>query len=215
MSGYVICYKNINEKFMSLTPDISIQIADNRQHLILQDPELVRLIDGCINNDRSAQEAMYKRYYGKMMSLCRRYVKDKDEALSVLNLGFLKVFKSISGYNYSGAFDGWMHRIVYHSIIDQLRSKMREMKTSEIQEADNIDAQTISGLDNLYAEDLFNMLDELPESTRMVFNMFAIEGYKHEEIADMLGISAGTSKWHVNQARTQLKALILKTYLKS
>lgn len=200
---------------MSLTPDISLNVAENRQHLTLQDPELARLIEGCIQNDRSAQEAMYKRYYGKMMSLCRRYVKDRDEALSVLNLGFLKVFKSISGYSFSGSFDGWMHRIVYHSIIDQLRVKMKEMKTGDIEEAEIRDAQTISGLDNLYVEDLYKLLDALPESTRVVFNLFAVEGYKHEEIADLLGISAGTSKWHVNQARTQLKDLILKTYKKS
>lgn len=198
-----------------MTPDISLNVAENRQHLTLQDPELARLIEGCIQNDRSAQEAMYKRYYGKMMSLCRRYVKDRDEALSVLNLGFLKVFKSISGYSFSGSFDGWMHRIVYHSIIDQLRVKMKEMKTGDIEEAEIRDAQTISGLDNLYVEDLYKLLDALPESTRVVFNLFAVEGYKHEEIADLLGISAGTSKWHVNQARTQLKDLILKTYKKS
>ncbi|MCC6818463.1 MAG: RNA polymerase sigma factor, partial [Bacteroidia bacterium] len=120
---------------MSLTPNISINVSEYRQQLLSQDPELVSMIERCIENDRSAQEALYKRYYGKMMSLCLRYVKERDDALSVLNLGFLKVFKSLSGYTYSGSFDGWIHRIVYHSIIDQLRVKMKEMKTSEIEDA--------------------------------------------------------------------------------
>lgn len=200
---------------MSPTPDISLNVSDYRLKLTTQDPELVKLIEGCVVNDRSAQEAIYKRYYGKMMSMCMRYVKDRDEAMAVLNLGFLKVFKSIGGYSFGGSFDGWLHRIVYRSVIDQLRVKMKEMKTTELEMIEEKASHSVSGLDNLLAEDLFKLLDQLPESSRMVFNMFAIEGYKHEEISEMLGISVGTSKWHVNQARTQLKDLILKTYKKS
>ena len=197
---------------MSFTPDISIQLTESRQKTLLQDPELVALIDACLANDRSAQAQLYKKYYGRMMSLCLRYVKSRDDAMSVLNYGFLKVFKSLSTYHYNGSFDGWIHRIVYNSIIDQLRSNMREMKTSELNEATETISSSSSGLQNLMAEDLYKLLDELPDSTRIVFNMFAIEGYKHEEIAERLNISAGTSKWHVNHARSILKSLLTQDH---
>jgi RNA polymerase sigma-70 factor (ECF subfamily) len=194
---------------MSLTPDISIQLTENRQKTLLQDPELVALIDACPANDRSAQATLYKRYYGKMMAMCMRYVKNRDDAMSVLNYGFLKVYKSLSSYEYNGSFDGWVYKIVYNSILDQLRSNMRDMKTSELSEATETLSYDSSGLQNLMVEDLYKLLDALPDSTRIVFNLFAIEGYKHEEIANLLNISAGTSKWHVNQARTILKSLLL------
>lgn len=196
---------------MSLTPEISLQVENNKQQAIIREPDLVMMIDACIANDRSAQANLYKRYYGKMMSLCLRYVKQRDDAMSILNLAFLKVFKSLKIFEYNGSFDGWVHRIVYYSIIDQLRINMKEMKTSEISEVFEVSSHDASGLENLYVEDLYRLLDELPDSTRIVFNMYAVEGYKHEEIAEQLGISAGTSKWHVNNARTILKTLILKT----
>jgi RNA polymerase sigma factor (sigma-70 family) len=196
---------------MSLTPEISLQVENNKQQAIIREPDLVMMIDACIANDRSAQANLYKRYYGKMMSLCLRYVKQRDDAMSVLNLAFLKVFKSLKTFQYNGSFDGWVHRIVYYSIIDQLRVNMKEMKTSEISEVSEVSSLDASGLENLYVEDLYRLLDELPDSTRIVFNMYAVEGYKHEEIAEQLGISVGTSKWHVNNARTILKTLILKT----
>ncbi len=200
---------------MSLTPEISLQVENNKQQAIIREPDLVMLIDACIANDRSAQANLYKRYYGKMMSLCLRYVKQRDDAMSILNLAFLKVFKSLKTFEYNGSFDGWVHRIVYYSIIDQLRVNMKEMKTSEISEVSEVSSLDASGLENLYVEDLYRLLDELPDSTRIVFNMHALEGYKHEEIAEQLGISVGTSKWHVNNARTILKTLILKTIQKS
>lgn len=200
---------------MSQLPEISLNVSVEQLKSASQDPELVKMIEGCIANDRSAQEILYKKYYGKMMSLCMRYVKNRDDAMGILNYGFLKVYRSIGSYSWNGSFDGWVHRIVYHSIIDQLRSNMREMKTEEISAADQSDAMDTSGLQTLYAEDLYKLLDYLPDSSRVVFNMFALEGYKHEEISELLGISVGTSKWHVNQARTQLKELILKHHMKS
>lgn len=199
---------------MSFTPEISLQVENNKQQAIVRDPDLVMMIDACIANDRSAQANLYKRYYGKMMTLCMRYVKHRDDAMSILNLAFLKVFKSLKSFEYSGSFDGWVHRIVYYSIIDQLRVNMKEMKTSEINEVLEVSSLDASGLENLYVEDLYRLLDELPDSTRLVFNMYAVEGYKHEEIAEQLNISAGTSKWHVNNARTILKNLLLKTHQK-
>lgn len=197
---------------MSLNPEISITLEETTRQVALQDPDLQQLIVDCMSNDRSAQETLYKRYYGKMMGLCMRYVKNKDDAMSILNQGFLKVFQNLGNYAYNGPFDAWVYRIVYHAIIDQLRVKHRDFKTNEI----DVNALEVSveanSIQNLYIEDLMKLLDELPESTRVVFNLFAIEGYKHEEIADLLQISSGTSKWHVNAARTLLKDLIAKRF---
>lgn len=197
---------------MSFLPEIPLSLDKDILLSANQQPELLKLIEACIANDRSAQETLYKRYYGKMMGLCMRYVKNRDDAMSILNQGFLKVFQNLDKYAFNGSFDGWIYRIVYNSIIDQLRSRNRDFKTSEI----DYNALEVSieanSIQNLYIEDLLKLLDELPESSRVVFNMFAIEGFKHEEIAEQLNISTGTSKWHVNAARTLLKEMIAKRF---
>ncbi len=200
---------------MSLTPEISIPVNNEELLSALPDPELARLINGCKANERSAQELLYKRYYGKMMALCLRYTGNRDDAMEVLNMGFLKVFKSLDSYRSDGSFDGWVHRIIYHSVIDKLRSRMKEMKTVEVDGDLAVPTIDSSSIQKLYVKDLMDLMQELPESTRVVFNMFAIEGYKHNEIAGMLNISEGTSKWHVNQARTILKQRIETNYLRS
>lgn len=199
---------------MSESPDISLTMHTDASLRTDRDPELVRLLEDCKSHDRSAQETLYKRYYGKMMGLCMRYVKNKDDAMEILNHGFLKVFRSLDQYNFNGPFEAWIHRIVYNSIIDSLRSKTRMPVTEEINDHQIEYAIDAGVINNLFAGDLMKMLDLLPEATRIVFNMFAIEGYKHEEIAGMLNISAGTSKWHVSNARATLKNII-ETHYKS
>ncbi len=200
---------------MSYLPEISVNINNEELLSASPDPELAKLINDCRANVRSAQEILYKRYYGKMMAMCMRYTGNRDDAMEVLNSGFLKVFKSLDSYRFNGSFDGWVYRIIYHSIIDRLRSRMKEMKTVEVD--NDMEASTIdtSSLQELYVQDLMSLLNELPESTRVVFNMFAMEGYQHAEIGEMMNISEGTSKWHVNQARKILKQRIEKNYLKS
>jgi RNA polymerase sigma-70 factor (ECF subfamily) len=193
---------------MSFNPDISIESAYLQDSFAKQFPEIVELIEKCIDNDRSAQEALYKKYYGKMMALCLRYVKNDDDAKFILNIGFLKVFKSLKSFNYKGSFDGWVHRIVYNSIIDQIRKDIKDVKTESIEDHENINSNETHALSKLYSEDLYKLLKQVPDTSRIVFNMFVIEGFKHEEISEMLGMSVGTSKWHVNNARQVLKNLI-------
>lgn len=199
---------------MSPIVEISLSLGKHDAFNTGPDPELASLIAGCKADERAAQEAMYKRYYGKMMGMCMRYISNRDDAMEVLNMGFLKMFRSLDGYQASGSFDGWVYRIIYNSVIDYLRSKVKAVKTVEIDDAElhQVDA---SAIQQLYVDDLLKLLDSLPESTRVVFNMFALEGYRHEEIADMLGISTGTSKWHVNQARQILKQQITQKHLRS
>jgi len=179
------------------------------------DPELAKLINDCRANDRSAQELLYKRYYGKMMAMCMRYTGNRDDAMEVLNAGFLKVFKSLDSYRSNGSFDGWVYRIIYNSVIDKLRSRMKEIKTVEVDNDMTISGIDSSSIQQLYVQDLMGLLNALPEATRVVFNMFAIEGYQHNEISERLNISEGTSKWHVNQARKLLKERIQNNYLRS
>ena len=167
--------------------------------------ELEVLLEKCSAGDRSAQEQLYKRYYGKMMATCMRYLGNRDDAQDVLNAGFLKVFLNLKKFDRSGSFDGWVYSIVRNCIIDHIRSKVkyREMEGGTLDDLDfSVSESTASKLE---AKDLMNMLNILPETSRLVFNMFAIEGFKHEEIAKILGISTGTTKWHVSESRRILK----------
>jgi RNA polymerase sigma factor (sigma-70 family) len=200
---------------MPSTPQIILPIDNEQLYSAAPDPELARLIEGCKANERSAQETLYKRYYGKMMAMCLRYTGNRDDAMEVLNTGFLKVFKSLDSYKSNGSFDGWVYRIIYNSVIDRLRTRMKEMKTVEVDNDMAIATIDTSSIQELYVKDLMGLMQELPQSTRLVFNMFAIEGYQHSEIAELLNISEGTSKWHVNQARKILKQRIETNYSKS
>jgi RNA polymerase sigma factor (sigma-70 family) len=200
---------------MSFTPDISLPLHQQPMPAALPDPELVKLINGCLDNERSAQQQLYKAYYGKMMAMCMRYMRNRDDAMEVLNMGFLKVYKSLDSYGFNGSFDGWIYRIIYHTVIDRLRSKVKELKTVEIDSNMIHCSIDSSAIQELYVSDLMQLMDALPESTRVVFNMFAIEGYTHSEIGKMLDISEGTSKWHVSHARGILKQQIENKYSKS
>lgn len=170
-----------------------------------QSPELERMIRGCLANDRSAQEQLYKRYYGKMMGTCMRYLGNEDDARDVLNTGFLKVFQNLQNYSGQGSFDGWVYLIIRNAIIDQLRKRVKYRETGIDEHVENSVSVDAGILPGLYAKDLLKMLDRLPDTTRLVFNMFALEGFKHEEISKILSISTGTSKWHVSEARRILK----------
>lgn len=170
--------------------------------------ELQQLIEGCLRNDRAMQSRLYKRYYGKMMAMCMRYMGNKDEAMEALNAGFLKVFEKLGTYSHGGSFEGWIRRIIYNTTIDLLRQRIRYREMHLDKVADEPVSTEI--IDSLYTEDLMKLIEALPGNTRVVFNMFAIEGYGHKEIGKTLGISEGTSKWQLNEARKLLKAGINK-----
>ena len=167
------------------------------------------LIRGCLENNRNAQERLYKRFYPVLMPLCVRYVRDRNDALEVLNDAFLKVFKQLSTYDTSKAMLAtWMRRIVINTAIDHLRRQKtirdREMFPDHIEEP-GIDNEAISKMNG---EELLRLIRQLPVTTRLVFNLYGIDGFSHREIAEMLGISEGTSRWHLSDARRQLKLII-------
>jgi RNA polymerase sigma-70 factor (ECF subfamily) len=172
--------------------------------------DLELLIAKCIKKDSAAQEHLYKTYYGKMMAMAMRYLSNRDDALDALNIGFLKVYQNLQHFDKKGSFDGWVYLIIRNSVIDQLRSRINycnvEGGSTELLEVSI--AETVSS--HLNAQDLLQLLYKVPETSRLVFNLFALEGFKHEEIAQMLKISEGTSKWHVAEARRILKSLLEK-----
>ncbi len=168
------------------------------------------LVEGLKNSDRRAQEAFYKEFYGQMMPTALRYSKSREDANEIINTAFLKVINSISNYK-SQNFGGWVRTIVQRTAIDHCRKYVKEgVQTVEILE---IDEKTYNqALSNLQVEEILLLFQKLPDSTRTVFNLFVMEELKHDEIAEKLGISKGTSKWHVANARKLLMDLIKEHY---
>jgi RNA polymerase sigma factor (sigma-70 family) len=172
----------------------------------LQNSDWYPLIDGCKRNESASQEKLYKTMYPKMMSMVRRYVDNHNyqTAEEILNNGFLKVFQKIDTYKFEGSFEGWVRRIIFNSMSDYIRSNIKYMKKTVFVEKDEVIDNNITH--KLGYEELLKIVQTLPDTSRIVFNMFAIEGFSHKEIADTIGISEGTSKWHLFEARKFLKA---------
>lgn len=164
------------------------------------------IIQGCIGNHRRFQEVLYRTYFDTMMRMVHRYTQDEDKAIEILNNGFLKVFKKIHTFRNEGSFEGWIRRIVYHSISDFFKKESSYLRFIVLDEAERDEPQ--NALNGLYYDDLIQIIESLPERSKQVFNLYAVEGYSHKEIADRLEISEGTSKWHLSNAREQLKKLI-------
>lgn len=168
------------------------------------------IIDGCLSNDRVAQELLYRRYFDTMVRMCMRYTNDSDTAMEILNAGFLRVFKKLDTYAFNGSFEGWIRRIIFHSLSDHFKKNAKPVYFLDIEDRDA--PVKTNALQNLYLEDILKLVDLLPEATRDVFYLYAIEGYSHVEIAKRNNISVGTSKWHLSNARQRLKQLIEKHY---
>ena len=164
------------------------------------------LVAGCVANERVWQERLYRRFFPTMMDMCMRRTNDREEAMSIVNNGFLRVFKKIHLYSFKGSLEGWIRRLVWHSLADHFRGQSKSMHYLVFEERDEID--TSSPAQGLYFEDLVKMISLLPEATAEVFRLYAIEGFSHKEIGQQLGISDGTSKWHLSAARKRLKELI-------
>jgi len=165
-------------------------------------------IEGCIKNDRRAQEALYKAYYRAMVSLCLRYTASSEDAVEALNIGFFKVFKNIRQYDRKkGSLYTWIRVLVINSCLDLIKQKEKIKSTQELEEGMEV-AIPAGVLEKIEADELLSMIRRLPPATGAVFNLFAIEGFSHKEIAGMMHISEGTSKWHLSEARRKLQSMI-------
>ena len=167
-----------------------------------------QLIKGCIANDRRSQEALYKHYYGAMMALCNRYIKNREDMVEVLHSGFLKIFQNIGSFDETkSALFTWMHTIMVRTAIDFLRKKNALTPEVELTAVMEPEVQAKVLVDTS-AEEILRFLKQLPQTTAMVFNLYVIEGHNHKEIGKLLNISDGTSKWHLSEAKSQLAKLI-------
>ena len=169
--------------------------------------ELHQLIGGCLKQDRKCQKMLYKAFYGFSMGICLRYAGDRDEAAEVMNQGFFKVFTRIESYDATKPFKAWLGRIMVNTSIDYYRSNLKMAYADDLDKAEHISDGDFADK-NLRYEDIMAMVQKLPQAYRTVFNLFAIEGYTHEEIAEMLGINTGTSKSNLHKARQKLKHMI-------
>ena len=165
-----------------------------------------QILEGCRRNDRRCQEALYREHFRVMLAMVRRFTQDEEVALDVINNGFLRVFQKIDTYQGKGSLQGWIRRIVYHSISDHFRKESKYLKFIVLEEAEKRSHTT--PIDDLCYQDLLNMVEKLPDRSKEVFKLYAIEGYTHKEIAELMGISDGTSKWYLSEARKKLQRLI-------
>jgi len=170
---------------------------------VLTEAELIKY---CKRGDRLAQKLLYERFAPKMYGVCKRYVRRREDAEDILIEGLFKVFDNIEKFRGQGSFEGWIRRIVVNQSLMFLRKKHNFALTVEVS---NIEVKTeISIEDELAAEDILNLLDKLPTGYRTVFNLYVVEGYKHREIAEIMGISINTSKSQLILAKKRLRQLI-------
>ncbi len=161
------------------------------------------LVVGCKQGDRKAQEALYKQLSAKMMGVCMRYAPNKADAEDVLQMGFVKMFQKIHDFNQQGSFEGWVRRIMVNTAIELYRKKVRSFHLVDLEDVD--EGVEESALSQLAVQDLMQLVQNLPDGYRLVFNLYAIEGYSHKEIAEQLGISEGGSKSQLSRARAYLQ----------
>ncbi|NRB50435.1 MAG: sigma-70 family RNA polymerase sigma factor [Saprospiraceae bacterium] len=165
------------------------------------------LIVACRTQDRKAQQMLFDRFSPKMMGVCRRYLKTQEDAEDVLIEAFYKVFNNLPQFKAQGSFEGWIRRIVVNECLMFLRRKHNFNLTVEIDQ--NLDVKTtVSTQDQLEADDILALLERLPTGYRTVFNLYVLEGYKHREIAEILGISINTSKSQLILAKKKLQQLL-------
>ncbi|MFZ4796308.1 MAG: RNA polymerase sigma factor [Bacteroidia bacterium] len=179
--------------------------------------ELQQLISLCIKQDRKAESALYKYCFTKLMPVCHKYYKSKDDSVEQLNKSYLKILNNLSKYDDSKSFDAWIKTIAVNTIIDEFRVNNKRNALfidKDYEEAAlNYHSFNLNEAEaKLTADDIQVQIQKLPESSKMVFNLFTVDGYSHKEIGEMLGINEGTSKWHLNNARKILKKKLIDMF---
>ena len=165
------------------------------------------LLRGCMDGNRRMQEELYRRFSPRMYAVCLRYAGNAEEAEDILQEGFIKIFKKLDSFRSEGSFEGWVRRIFVNTAIEHFRRKRYLMPVTE-KEENTIEGKYVSVLDELAEKDILALLQELSPGYRTVFNMYVVEGYTHKEIADMLGISEGTSKSQLSRAKVILQDMV-------
>jgi RNA polymerase sigma-70 factor (ECF subfamily) len=165
-----------------------------------------------MRKDRSSQKQLFDKYFSDMLSICLRYAKDEDDAKEICQKGFIKVFGKFEMFNGEGTLRGWIQSIMIRTAIDHYRRQQRENRSvvTELDDWDEPEEATIEA--DLAAEEIMKVVQQLPHMQRAVFNLFALEGYSHKEIAEELHLTEGTSKWYLCEARKSLKKMLAPVY---
>ena len=177
-------------------------------------PDLLHIIQGCVKAERDSQKLFYQLYYGYSMGICLRYCSSQDDAAEIVNDGFLKIYKALGSFDpkYSdieSSLKGWMKRIMINTAIDHLRKNKQQFLVAEIFDNHfNIADETEISIDKLTYKEILAVVHKLSPVYRAVFNLFVIDGYKHEEIAERLNISVGASKSNLSKARMNIKKML-------
>ena len=174
--------------------------------------QLNTIIKGCRKQDRQSQKELYRHFYAYGMSICVRYAEDENAAITVLNDSFMKVFNRIKSYNPDRPFKPWLRTVIVNTAIDYVKKRNKIMKREELSEAENA-AIREDIFSRIGYQELIGMVQSLALSYRTVFNMYVIDGFKHEEIAQKLNISVGTSKSNLSKARAKLREMVTESML--
>lgn len=183
-----------------------------------QQKELKTIVEACLRGERRAQERLFQTYYGKMLAVCMRYLSDRDSAQEILQVSFLKVFDKLEFFDFTGSLEGWIRRIVTNTAIDHLRKAKKDPFLSD---QDNdfvtgssdpmVESEQIALFD-LKAQVAIEAIGKLSPAYRAVFNLYVIEEHTHKEIAEILGISEGTSKSNLAKAKMNLQRLLKEQF---
>jgi RNA polymerase sigma-70 factor (ECF subfamily) len=184
-----------------------------------QQKELKAIVEACLRGERRAQERLFQTYYGKMLGVCMRYLSDRDSAQEILQISFLKVFDKLEFFDFTGSLEGWIRRIVTNTAIDHLRKAKKDPFLSDQDNdfvagsADPMVEAEHTELLELKGQVAIEAIGKLSPAYRAVFNLYVIEEHTHKEIAEILGISEGTSKSNLAKAKMNLQRLLKEQFL--
>lgn len=176
--------------------------------------DLLHIIQGCVKAKRDSQKLFYQLYYGYLLGICMRYCNSEDDASEVVNDGFLKIFKALKSFtpqhaNIEASLKGWMKRIMINTAIDHLRKNKQRFLVAELFDSHfNLEDEMETAIDRMSYKDILNVIQRLSPVYKTVFNMFVIDGYKHEEIAGALKITVGASKSNLSKARMNIRKML-------
>ena len=168
------------------------------------------ILVGCLNNDPSAQRELYNRYSPKMLSVCYRFGNSREDAEDMLQEGFIKVFTQIHTFQNKGAFEGWIRRIIVHTCINFLKKNKKFSNNIDLDQADYLEVKEETMPSVMQARQIIECIRLLPVGYRTVLNLYALEGYSHKEIAEMLDIEESTSRSQYTRAKVMLEAILIK-----
>jgi RNA polymerase sigma-70 factor (ECF subfamily) len=183
---------------------------------LLSAEELTYHVEACGRNNRESQKIIYSSFYGYAMAICDRYAGNQDDAVEILNDGFLKVFRELHHYKPAYAdvvssFKGWLRKIMVYTAIDHFRKNQKHQAVTQLDDVMFlVPSLSETALDKISYEEIIRSVQQLSPGYRAVFNLFVIEGWSHDEIAEYLGISPGTSKSNLSKARRQLQKILLR-----